>query len=549
VKQLLRSIERQYTERDKTESRSFAGTYVNAYLRDQPAPGVEWTYTMYQELLPKITLQEVNLLATQWMGNDENAVAVITAPDKEGVKIPSEERVKDIIRSAGTKEVKAYEDKTVDKPLLAQKPKGTSIASEKKIDDLQITEWTLANGARVILKPTDFKNDEILFRAFSKGGTSLYPDKDFASANYSNVIIDNSGAGDMDPTSLKKYLSDKVVNVYSDVSDLQEGIGGSCSPKDLETMLQLIYLKFTAPRKDESAFRATMSRQLSLIQNGHNDPVSALFDTMQLTMSQHHFRSRPEDENTLKEVNLDKAYTIFKDRFSNAGDFTFVFVGSFQPEKVKPLIETYIGGIPSTNKKEVFRDLGIVPPEGVITKEVKKGIEPQSYVAMVWTGPFQYNRYNRNEMISLQKLLSIKLRESLRENMGGVYGVRVFPNLEHYPREQYSWYVQFGCSPDNAGKLMKAVVNVIDSVKEFGCSMKDLSKIKELSLKEREIGLKQNGFWLSALESAYWNNENILELSDYNKQVESLTSDDFKRLAKKYFNMSNYATFVLYPEN
>lgn len=547
VKQMVRSAEQMYNERDKTESRNFTRELVNNYLEKEPIPGIEWEYDMYQRLLPTIKLEEVNALATQWITDGKNCVIVVTAPKKEGVKIPSEDELKKIYTDVQQMKVNAYVDKTTNKPLLATKPTGTTISSEKKVNEFGITEWKLANGARVILKPTDFKNDEILFSAYANGGSSLYPDRDFQSADKAAQIMDNSGAGDFDNVTLDKYLSDKIVSLSANISELQQTMSGSCSPKDLETFMQLLYLKFTAPRKDPDAFDAFLAQQRSFIQNRHNDPIRVLFDTVQVTMYNHHYRYRPDDENTLKEINLDRAYQIYKERFADASEYTFFFVGNFSLESIRLPVETYIGGLPSKNANETFKDLGIVPAGGQISKSVKKGTEPKSYVNLIYHGTFDYNRRNRNEVNALIRLVNIKLRETMREDMSGVYGVGVRPLLAKYPRQSYQMSINFGCSPDNVDKLVAAARNVIDSVKKNGCNVQDLIKVKELTLKEREVQLKQNNFWLQAILQSDVNQEDIRELNDFNSQVQSLTSNDFKRLANKYFSGPNYAQFVLYP--
>ncbi|MEO5674720.1 MAG: insulinase family protein [Chitinophagales bacterium] len=546
VKQLFRDMERAYHERDKTESRSFTSELINNFLEKEPIPGIEWEYDMYRKLLPDIELDEVNALAGKWITTGRNCVIVVTAPDKEGVKIPSEDQLKksftEVLQTSST----AYVDKISDKPLLANKPAGTTIVSEIKMD-FGVTEWKLANGARVILKPTDFKNDEILFSAYAVGGSSLYPDQDFQSADAAAQIIGNSGAGDFDNIALDKYLSDKIVRLSSSIGEVHQTMSGSCSPSDIETFMQLLYLRFTAPRKDQTAFDAFMAQQLSFIQNQNNDPVRVLFDTVQVTMYRYHPRFHPEDESTLRQISHDRAYEIYRERFSDASEYAFFFAGNFSLESIRPLIETYIGGLPSKDGAETFIDLGIVPPAGQMSKSVFKGSEPKSYVSMIYSGTFGYNRRNRNEVTALTRLLSIKLRESLREEMSGVYGVGVSPQLVKYPRQSYKMVISFGCSPENADKLMNAAHSVLDSVKRHGCSNADVLKVRELLIREREVNLKQNNFWLQAIMQSDMNHEELSELDDFKPQIENLKSDDYKRLASKYFEGSNLAQFVLYP--
>jgi zinc protease len=473
---------------------------------------------------------------------------IITAPDKPTLKMPAEARIREIVNGAQTINVEPYFDMVVNKPLLEKKPAPGKVQITNEIKDFGITEWKLSNGARIILKPTDFKNDEILFSASAFGGTSLYPDQDYLSAAYCAGIIDESGLGEFDANALEKLLSGKIANVSPTISDVQEGLNGSCAPKDMETMMQMLYEYFTAPRKDETAFRSFIEKQKGFLQNKSSDPNSAFRDTISYTMSQYNYRYRPMTPQLLSEIHLDRAFEIYKERFSDASGFTFFFVGNFKTDDIKPLIEMYIGGLPAPKKAETWKDIGITPPKGMISKTVRKGIEPKSAVSMKFTMPFVYNRQNRNEMSALIKLVNIKLRESLREDKSGVYGVSISPNPKHYPRQSLEVTIGFGCGPQNVDSLIAAALHVIDDIKRNGCDDKNLIKIKELSLRERETQLKENQFWLSVLNSTYMNNENILDLLDYSRFVNNLKGEDFKKYAASYLQEENYAKFVLMPE-
>jgi zinc protease len=250
----------------------------------------------------------------------------------------------------------------------------------------------------------------------------------------------------------------------------------------------------------------------------------------------------------LKEINLDKSLEIYKQRFSDANGWVYTFVGNFKPETIKPMIETYLGGITSSGKSETFKDLSIMPPKGKVEKTIKKGVEPKAAVSLKWTGPFEFNRMSRFRMNALMKLMSIKLRENLREDKGGVYGVGANPKLTHYPKSAYEITVGFSCAPDNAEKLIAASLDEINDVKKNGCNEKNLLKVKETFLREREVALKENAFWMAAISQNAMNGENISELLEYNKWVDGLKGEDFKAWAEKYFDMNEYKRFVLLPE-
>lgn len=547
-KELLRNMEKEWREKDKTESRALAGEYVAHFLQGEPAPGVSYEYSLYKMLLPTIMREEVNVLASRWITNGENAMALVMGPEKEGVVMPTEERIRQVIKEAQAADLKPYRDVVSNKPLLATKPAGSKVKTETPANELGISTWTLENGVKVILKPTDFKNDEILFNSFSFGGSSIVEDKDYLSAAFSDGIIEESGIGEFDNVALQKMMQGKIVSVSPSINEVTQGLSGSCSPNDLETMLQLIYMYHTAPRKDVTAFKAVKEQWISSMQNMENSPERVFGDTVAYTMSGFNFRNRPLRPALLDEVNLDRAFDIYKERFADASGTIFTFVGNFNQATLKPLVETYIGGLPSINKKETFKDRKKDTPKGSLNLIIKKGTEPKSSVNLKFTGPFEFNRKSRNEMNALLKLVGIKLRENLREEKGGVYGVGANPIMNHYPKSTYEINIGFGCAPENVEKLIAAALAEIEDVKKSGCNEINLTKVKETFIRERETYLKENNFWLGAISQSEMNKENILELNDYNTWVNSLKSDDFKRLANTYFNMNEFKRFVLLPE-
>jgi len=548
-KDLMRQLETQLEEKDKTESKKYVQEYVSNYLEQEPSPGIDFEYNFAKTNLEDITLDQVNKVAKDWITtNGQNAVIVVQAPQKDSANLPAPDTIRKLFNNIQNMKLEAYQDKVVNKPLMANKPSPGKVVSEKKIDQLGITEWTLANGVKVVLKPTDFKNDEVVFNAYRWGGSSLVADKDYMSATMAATIEDEGGLGEFNTMALEKLLSGKVVNVSPTMGELSEGFNGSFSPKDMETAFQVLNLYFTNPRKDDTAFQALMEKQKGFIQNQSADPASAFRDTVTSTMNQYNFRRRPTTVATLGEVNENRAFDIYKDAFSDANGFTFFFVGSFKPEELKPMVEMYLGSLPSKNPAPMWKDVGITKAKGVITKTVKRGTEPKSTVEMLFTGPFDFTRNNRIGMQALSQLLSIKLREQLREEMSGVYGVAAQGQPTHYPKQEYQFVVYFGCAPERVDELTNAALKEIDSVKNFGASDVNLHKIKETFKRQREVDLKDNKFWLGAISQNYQNNENILELLDYDKEVDAITSDYLKSLANKYLNMNNYAKFMLMPE-
>ena len=339
-----------------------------------------------------------------------------------------------------------------------------------------------------------------------------------------------------------------ILSISPNIDELTEGFNGSSSVKDLENLLQFANLYFTAPRKDSTAFNSYLSQLSTQLQNAGNRPESVFSDSLTAIMYSYNYRYQPITEQKLLQIKLTRSYNVFRERFSDPADFTFVFVGTVAPDALKPLVEKYIGSIPSKGKTETYKDNNIKWMSGNYTKKVYKGTDAKSRVTMLYMSPFEYNRHNRNEVNAFMQLLNIKLRETLREDMSGVYGVSASPRMVHYPKSQCRIMISFGCSPDNVDTLMGAARKVIADIQANGCNDKDLLKVKELLLKGREADLKENRFWLGLITSSLKDNESVSEIKNFEAQISSLKSDDFKRLAVKHLDKTNFGTVVLYPE-
>ncbi|HEX2867318.1 MAG TPA: insulinase family protein [Ignavibacteriales bacterium] len=546
-KEMLRGIEQAFKEKDKTENVRYASEYVSNFLSGEPVPGIAYEFELFKKFVPEITLEEINKLASDFI-RDENRVVLVNMPEKEGLAIPKEEELAKIFDASSKETVTAYVDKAVSTELLDTPPIPGKITSENKRGDLGLTELTLSNGVKVVLKPTDFKNDEIQFTSYSKGGNSLSPDSDYVSAALASSIVNEAGVGKFDQIALQKVLSGKVVKVYPSIGDIQEGVSGSGSTQDMETMFKLIYLYFTSPRMDSTAFLSFKGRMKAYLENRSLEPYSALQDTFNTTLWNYHFRSNPWTVKTLDKIDLKKAFNFYKDRFQDAGDFTFVFVGSFDLEKIKPLIETYLGGLPSNGRKESWKDTKMEYARGVIEKQIFKGIEPKSYVVLSFNGPFQYTQQNIYDIRALSDVLDIKLREVIREEKGGTYGINVSHGVSHYPKEGYSINISFGCDPKKAGELTQAVFAQLDSMQKFGPAPTYIQKVRETHIRSRETSLKRNDVWLHSLMGAYSNDEDPKEILDYIKIIENLSAQEVQNAAKKYLDDKNYINVVLLPE-
>jgi zinc protease len=544
---IMRGLERAVAEKDNTPSSSLADEYVRNFTDQEPIPGIDYEMGLHARFVPEITLAEVNALAKQWVP-DKNRVVMVNAPDKPGLTIPDETKLAAVITSAARKDLTAYVDTVGTQPLLDSAPPRGDIAKATTKDAFGITEWELTNGVKVVLKPTTFKEDEVLFQAFSPGGTSLASDADFVPAETAAQVIANGGLGKFSAIELRKMLTGKVASVRPFIGELEEGLRGSASKKDLETMFQLIYLSFTQPRADSSIFNVMTSTTKSQLANQKATPEFAFAETLNSVLSQDHPRARLMTPETVDQMNLDKSFAFYKDRFSDASDFTFVFVGSFDVDAIKPLVTEYLASLPATHRKESWKDVGIKKPTGVIEKRVDKGLEPKSRAEIVFSGPFAYNQDQRVAIRAMAQVLEIRLRESLREDLGGTYSVSASAGYSKIPREDYSVTISFGCSPDRTDELVKGVFKEIEQLKTDGPSDKQVADVKETFLRDQETNMKQNGYLLAQIAARYQLGEDLTSLFNMSEYYNKITPAMVRDAARQYLNTNNFVKVTLFPE-
>ncbi|HEX8724988.1 MAG TPA: insulinase family protein [Gemmatimonadaceae bacterium] len=545
---LQRAYERSYDERDKTNSASFVNEYVNNFLEQEPIPGIAWEYHAVQDLLPTITLAEVNALASRWI-TDSNRVVIVEAPEKPGVEVPTRARLLAVMDSAARVPVTAYTETLSSAPLVPPIRTVGHVVSERTIPAVNITEWTLSNGARVVVKPTDFKADEVLMSAYADGGTSLAADSNYMSAALASQVVALSGLGDFSRVDLSKKLAGKAAGVSASIGDNSETLSGRASPKDLETMFQLIYLEFTGARLDTAAFKAFQAQAASYIANRGSSPDEVFSDTVQVTMAQHDFRDRPLTAQTFAEVDPHDALDFFRQRFAGAAPFTFVFVGNVNLDTLKALAEKYIATLPA-GQPEMWRMVSRGPPTGVVERVVHKGVEPKATTLILFTGPAAYTPQHRFDMRALTELFQIQVDRTLREKLGGTYSPGVSGSNAKVPREEYTLTVQFESSPANADTLSRTVFALIDTLQANGPSAADVEKVKEQLLREHQVEVKQNAFWVGNIAARLRYGEDPAGLdSAYTQMIEALTGAQLQAAAKEYFNTRNYAKFVLLPES
>ena len=548
-KDMLRFYEKAYSERDKTESSTFASEYIRHFLENEPLPGVEFEYNFVKQYLPGITLEEVNLLADKLI-TDNNRVIVVQAPEKDDIIIPSENDLTALISQVEKSDLSPYEDKQIATSLIDNIIKKGEIIDQKKIEEIDITELKLSNGVKVILKSTDFKNDEILISAFSPGGHSLYTDEDHQSAINADGIVGESGVSTFSNSDLTKILAGKAISVSPSINYYFEGFKGNTSPKDMEALFQLIYLYFTNPRKDESSFQSYISKQQAYYKNLLSDPVRFYFDQyFRIKTNNHPRANKLPTEEDLKKIEFDKAIEIYADRFADASDFTFFFVGAFNTDSIKPLLEKYIASLPGIDRKETWKDLNIRPPEGKVDKVITKGMAPKSFVSIYFEKDVKWNEKDAHLLTTVGRILDRKYIEILREELSGVYGINTDAGLSKIPYSSAYLQIIFPCSPENIDSLTNTALAEISKIQQQGVSEEDIKKAKEIQRREIEENIKRNNYWLNNLQDCYLKGTDFSRFIDYEKKIEGISSDELQRVTSKYINLNEYIRVVLVPED
>ena len=532
----LRMLESAYNERDKMKNNQYVQEYIRHFIDNEPIPGIEMEYTIMNQLAPNIPVEAINSVLPQLI-KDENIVINIFGPDKEGMVYPTEAEILDILNKTKAEEITAYVDKVSDEPLMKEAPKAGKIVKTEE-GPFGSTALTLSNGVRVVVKTTDFKADEIRMRAFSPGGTSVFGTKEALQLKMLNSVAGLGGLGNFSNVDLEKVLAGKKATIGATISGLSEGLNGSCSPKDLETLLQLVYLSFTAPRMDDAAFQSFKQRTKASLANQEADPMTALTDTLQMEMYGNHPMAGRIKAEMIDQIDYNRIMEMYKDRFKEAGDFTFLFVGNINLEEAKPLIETYIGGLPTINRKENYQDIKMDIRKGAHKNLFTKQMEtPKATVLNIISGNCEYNLKNDLLMTMLSQTMSMVYLETVREKEGASYGVSAFGQLSRGVKDEAIFQIYFDTDPAKREKMEQIVVSELQKVAQEGPRPEHLAKVKEFLLKKHIENAKENGYWLGQLNSYYWHNTDMN--TDYEKLVNELGVEDVKNFTKALLDQGN----------
>ena len=546
---LLNGAEKAYNEKDKSESGQIVQQYVTNFLQGSPIPGVEHRYKFLKQVLPTITLNEINSVAKKMPGT-ENAFALIQAPTNVKDKLPDNKGLLATLVAANKKSVSAYEEKAVATKLLENDPQPGKIVNETKNDKLGTTDITLSNGVTVTLKPTNFKNDEIIMDAWRWGGFQKFDISEKENAQYSANIIQQMGVGDLSPNDLRKFLAGKSLSVFPYLNDHEEGIEGRSSVKDFETFLQMTYLYFTAPRKDQGLFNSYITKQKSTLQYLKQDPQTYFNDTVsKVAYNNNPWAGGVPTPEDYDKVSLDKTFGIYKQIYDNAYGMHFTFVGKLDGENVKPLLEKYLGSLPAKEKEISYKDNGVRLIQGPKTISVQKGKEAQSFVSLMFEGKAEDTREAKIKLAALIDVINIKIIEKLREEMSGIYGGGLSGAIQKRPYLHYTVSANIPCGPENVAKLTDSLMGIIKTIQEKGVEQKDLDKVKETWKKQYHVGLQSNDFWLNSLSLGWINRENPENILNYEEKVNALTVKDLQEAAQQFLPLDKVVKAVLYPEN
>ncbi len=545
---MMVGYERVVTESPDRESASRADEYTRNFLEGEALPTIWQELAFHRRFMPDVTLSEINALAADWFP-ERNRLVIVSAPQTTGAVLPTDTQLAAVVKEASTKKLQAYVDTAAGESLMSAAPKSGSIV--KSVDRPGgVIEWTLSNGATVVLKPTKLKEDQILFRATAPGGFSLADDANFIPARVADDVIYAGGAGQYSAVMLDKLMTGKAVVVRPFITDLDEGMAGGSTPQDVESMFQLLYLRFTEPRADPNAFAAMAAQAKGLLANQLASPDVVFNQAVDAALSRNSPRRQPETPATVDQWDLAKSLAFYKARFADAGNFTFVFVGSFTPAMLKPLVETYIASLPATHTHETWRDVNIAPPDGVVEKTVEKGIAPKSEVAIVFSGPFQYDDAHRLALRAMTMVLQSRLFDSIRQELGGTYSIEATPDTDKFPRPTFKVRIEWASDPERMPSLVQRVFDELDFVKNTRLTRNQMALVRQALLRDFETNSQDNRYLLNQISRKYEDGDaaGVGAVFDLPARVQALTADEIQSAAQTALDTNRYVKVMLNPE-
>jgi zinc protease len=546
-KQFISQIEQQYNERDKTESENYVWEYQSHFLQNLPAPGIEWTYATFQKLIPTITIEETNSLIDKYIKED-NRVIILTGPEKEGMVKPTEQEVLNSIK-VDQSTIVAYVDEAVSESLLRNPVKKGSVSKKETNDKIGTTTLTLSNGAKITYKKTDFKNDEVLFEALSFGGSNLISNEEFEKVQWAMGGLTEAGFSGMKLNDINKFMTGKIARVNPYVGGTQEGFRGSATPKDLEYLFQTVYAYFTDLNLDQEAFDSYKIKQNGFMANMKAMPTMYFQNELYTYLNQNNprFKGMLPDDTAWEKTDYELAYKKYKERFANAADFHFYFVGNIDEQKLEEFASLYLASLPSNGTSEKAVDLGYRMLKGDLTKVVKKGKDPKSTVNIMFYGDATYDAKEAMALRAAGEVLTIKLIEELRENESGVYGASARGSMNKVPNGSFNFSINFPCGPENAETLTQSALRELNKIIENGPQEKDVNKFKEAEKLDYKEKIKQNNYWMSYLTRSFTYGVSADEILQVEEKIDAITAKDIQAVAKKYLTKDKVIAMLM-PE-
>ncbi len=551
---VMRGYERAYNERETTNSRARAAELVSLYLEGNAVPGAEAEYALAGRLLPAMAAADVNALVDDLLRTD-NRLVIATMTDRPDSDEPTDADLRMMFERAesmvASEDIQPYDDGVQGGGLVPEGLAPVAIASVMELPEADATEIVLGNGVRIRLKQTDYKTDEVVFTATSPGGLSRVSDDEYFAASVASQIATQSGVAGMSQTDLDKMLSGKTVRVTPYVGGTSEGFNGSFEPSQAETAMQLVYAYFATPNFDQAALSRLQTQLASVIPNLGSVPQFAMAQAQAEALYDNHPRQQPfPTVEQVQALTTDQLQTFYTDRFADASDFLFTFVGSFDRDEMTDLARLYLGALPTQSRDDATLDVEPSRPDAVTIRDIYKGAAPQSTVMMTFYGPMDYASDQRLAHQAMVEVLGIQIREDLREDRGGVYSPAVRGQRDDEPRAEQEVMIQFTCDPDRAVELADAVLEQVQRLRNDGPSAANMVKIKEQLRRSQETSLRTNGFWVSTLDFYGMRpGESLSNVSGYDARVAALTAQDVQDAAQAYLDMDRYARFILYPED
>lgn len=541
------ALETNYKERDKRKNEDFTGSYVRHFIDNTSMLSADDNYQLANQMLDNIKLEMVNSIIPSLL-TDSNQVLVVTGPQKEGLVYPTKEHFFKLMADVKAEKLAPYEDKVSNEPLMTEKPKGGKVVKEEKGKyDSKI--WTLSNGVKVIMKPTDFKADEISLYAVSPGGTAQYPVGDMLNIKMleDGSVISEGGLGNFNNIELRKKMAGKIASAGSYVNSQFEGVSGGCAPKFFETMLQLVYLRLTAPRQDAESFASLKEHYKTSLKNQELDPSLALGDTLRKVLYNNHPRAMRIKYDDVDKINYDQVFSYYKDRMKDCSDFTFFIVGNINYDSIKPYVETYLGGLPATGRKEKIGDSGIRVQKGMhINNFLNKMETPKSTEIVIYSGDCPYTLENDVLMSFTSQILNIVYTNEVREKEGGTYGVGVQGSVDLRPVPSALMYISFDTDPARRADMTKIILAQIDKFIAEGPSQENVDKVREYMLKQFNENVKENSYWSGALNSYY--TDGLDFYAGYESAVKKVTIKDLQAFLKKLIDQNNRSEVSMSPK-